>query len=76
MHSSTTQRRQPINKPEIRWTRRPLDNFFGPKTVAVIGATDKVGSVGRAVIENLRAFEGTVYPINPKREEVLGFKCL
>jgi len=73
---TTISRRQPINKPEIRWTRRPLDNFFEPKTVAVIGATDKAGSVGRAVIENLRGFEGTVYPVNPKRDEVLGFKCL
>ncbi len=51
---------------------RPLDFLFGPKVVAVVGATDKIGSVGRAVLENLRSFNGTVYPINPKRPNVLG----
>jgi len=50
----------------------PLDCFFAPKSVAVIGATDKPGSVGRAVMKNLRAFGGAVYPVNPKRPTVLG----
>jgi acetyltransferase len=51
---------------------RPLDFFFNPKTVAVVGATDKIGSVGRAVLENLRGFGGSVFPVNPKRAAVLG----
>src|SRR6266542_4024858 len=52
--------------------RHPLDPLFAPKTVAVIGATEKEGSVGRAVLENLSLFAGKVFPINPKRAMVLG----
>ena len=52
--------------------RHPLESIFAPRTVAVIGATEKEGSVGRAVLENLRAFSGKMFPINPKRTTVLG----
>lgn len=51
---------------------RPLDFLFAPKVVAVIGATDKVGSVGRAVMENLQGYGGGVFAVNPKRATVLG----
>ncbi|TVQ08611.1 MAG: GNAT family N-acetyltransferase [Leptolyngbya sp. DLM2.Bin27] len=59
----------------------PLDPIFAPRSVAVIGATDRPGSVGRTVLWNLisHPFGGTVYPINPKRHNVLGiqaFDCL
>lgn len=55
---------------------RSMDAFFAPRSVAVIGATEKVGSVGRAVLWNLisNPFGGTVFPINPKRPNVLGIK--
>ncbi|MDD1437933.1 hypothetical protein MEN24_16545, partial [Dolichospermum sp. ST_sed10] len=45
----------------------PLDAIFQPKTVAVIGATEKPGSVGRTLLWNLitNPFGGTVFPINP-----------
>ena len=49
-----------------------LDALFTPGSVAVIGATEKEGSVGRAVLENLAAFKGQVFPVNPKRSTVLG----
>jgi acetyltransferase len=54
--------------------RHPLDIFFAPKTVAVIGASEKEGSVGRALLWNLirNPFGGTVFPVNPKRPNVLG----
>ncbi len=57
--------------------RLPLDCFFAPKSVAVIGATDREGSVGRTVLANLRngKFWGKVYAVNPHRAEVLGFPC-
>jgi len=38
----------------------------------VIGATERPGSVGRALWENLRGFRGRVFPVNPKRATVLG----
>src|SRR5579864_5256220 len=57
--------------------RPVLESFFEPKTVAVIGATDREGSVGRTVLVNLRsgAFAGKVYAVNPGRAEVLGDVC-
>ena len=56
---------------------QPLDVFFSPKTVAVIGATETPNSVGRTVLWNLvtSPFGGTVYPVNPKRPSVLGVKA-
>jgi acetyltransferase len=60
----------------LGYVRQPLDTIFRPETVALIGATDKPGSVGRTVMRNLisNPFGGTVYPVNPKRPNVLGIK--
>jgi acetyltransferase len=60
----------------LRYRRQPLDAIFAPATVAVIGATDKNGSVGKTILWNLLSspFGGTVFPINPKRSSVLGIK--
>src|SRR5512145_2600051 len=57
--------------------QQPLDVFFSPENVAVIGATETQGSVGRTVLWNLIStpFGGTVYPVNPKRPSVLGIKA-
>ena len=57
--------------------RKPLDPIFNPKTIAVIGATENPGSVGRTILENLLkgGFPGTIYPVNPKRDTVLGVKA-
>ncbi|PIQ86697.1 MAG: acetyl CoA synthetase subunit alpha [Candidatus Omnitrophica bacterium CG11_big_fil_rev_8_21_14_0_20_45_26] len=54
-----------------------LHAIFTPKTVAVIGATEKEGSVGKAILWNLMShpFGGTLYPINPKRANVLGIRA-
>ncbi|HEV3332642.1 MAG TPA: bifunctional acetate--CoA ligase family protein/GNAT family N-acetyltransferase [Bryobacteraceae bacterium] len=56
---------------------QPLDVFFTPKTVALVGATENPGSVGRTILWNLvtSPFGGTVYPVNPKRPNVLGVKA-
>jgi acetyltransferase len=51
---------------------KPLQPFFAPRRVAVIGATNKSGSVGRAVVENLAAFSGELLLVNRKHPEVLG----
>lgn len=54
--------------------QRQLDSLFAPKNVAVIGATERENSVGRTILWNLMRspFGGTIYPINPKRNNVLG----
>ncbi|MFC6614316.1 acetate--CoA ligase family protein [Halopenitus salinus] len=55
---------------------KDLSGLFDPSRVAVIGATERDGSVGRAVMTNLLAdFEGTVVPVNPSRESVCGEPC-
>jgi acetyltransferase len=55
----------------------PLQTLFAPRSVAVVGATDKAGSVGRTVVRNLvgGAFQGAVFPVNPRRTSVLGVKA-
>ncbi|MEN9654591.1 MAG: hypothetical protein RL235_703 [Chlamydiota bacterium] len=52
-----------------------LDPIFAPKTIAVVGASEKEGSVGRTIMHNLKPFGGTVIPINPKRDSCLGKKA-
>ncbi len=61
----------------LRASRHPLDPLFRPASVAVIGATEKQGSVGRTVLWNLISspFGGTVLPVNPKRSNVLGVRA-
>src|ERR1019366_2995304 len=51
--------------------------MFTPGSVAVIGATDRPGTVGRTVLENLLhgRFQGKVYAVNAKRDEVLGLRA-
>ncbi|HEX7570680.1 MAG TPA: bifunctional acetate--CoA ligase family protein/GNAT family N-acetyltransferase [Verrucomicrobiae bacterium] len=58
-------------------SRRPLDPIFSPQSVAVIGATENVGSVGRTILDNLikGGFAGDIYPVNPKHDTVLGVKA-
>jgi acetyltransferase len=58
----------------LRSETRPLDMLFKPGSVAVIGATEREGSVGRAIVSNLRgaAFQGKIYPVNPQQPSILG----
>src|SRR5262245_4218589 len=60
----------------LHYSRQPLDYFFAPRTVAVIGASEKAGSIGRTVLWNLisNPFGGTVFPVNLKSKSVLGIK--
>ncbi|MCU0463257.1 MAG: bifunctional acetate--CoA ligase family protein/GNAT family N-acetyltransferase [Anaerolineae bacterium] len=57
--------------------QHPLDPILKPRSVAVIGATEKVGSVGRTILYNLisNPFGGTVYPVSPTRKSVLGVRA-
>jgi len=61
----------------LHYGRQPLDSIFAPKSVAVVGATETIGSVGRTIVWNLMSssFGGTIYPVNPKRHSVLGIKA-
>jgi len=62
----------------IQLTDAPsLDKIMRPNNVAVIGATEKEGSVGRTIMKNLitNPFGGTIFPVNPKRPNVLGIQA-
>ena len=54
-----------------------LEAIFRPETVAVVGATERPGSVGRTIMWNLVSspFGGTVFPVNSRRSNVLGIKA-
>jgi acetyltransferase len=57
--------------------RHPLDSIFTPTSVALVGASERPGSVGRTVLWNLisNPFGGTIYPVNPKRTHILGIRA-
>ena len=58
-----------------------LDTFFNPSTVAIIGATKKTDKAGHVIFKNFAnnkkrgIFKGKIYPVNPREETILGFKC-
>jgi acetyltransferase len=58
-------------------TVRNLEFAVRPRSLAVFGASTRKGSVGRIVMENIVAggFEGDVWPVNPKYDEVAGLRC-
>jgi len=50
--------------------------FLSPKSIAIIGASDKEGSVGRAITSNImKGYTGTVFPISPTRQTVFDKKA-
>jgi acetyltransferase len=59
-------------------TIRNLDHALRPGSVALFGATEREGSVGRVIMRNLLegGFEGPVWPVNPKHREVMGRPCV
>ena len=57
--------------------RYPLDRLFKPRSVAVIGASRKKGTLGWQVLHNLISFEfqGKIFPVNPGAEVIHSLKC-
>ena len=54
-----------------------LDNIFKPKSVAIIGASDRPKTVGRALVSNIidDGFQGAIYPVNMKKKNILGLEA-
>ena len=54
-----------------------LNSLISPSNVAVLGASNRVGSVGNAVMTNILSggFNGRVFPVNPSSGTILGMKC-
>ena len=57
--------------------RPTLDAIFRPKNIAVIGASKKVGKIGRELVRNLFGyeFEGTIFPVNVREKFISSTKC-
>jgi acetyltransferase len=55
-------------------TNNQLEAFINPKSVAVIGATERPGSWGSFIMNGLLSapFSGRIYPVNQKAEQVFG----
>ncbi|HCF60997.1 MAG TPA: hypothetical protein DFS52_23750, partial [Myxococcales bacterium] len=56
---------------------KELEAVFAPKSIAVIGASKKPGTIGNQVLQNLidSGYEGKLYPINPTAPEILSRKA-
>ena len=56
---------------------KDVESVMNPKSIAVVGATNRPGSVGQAVFRNIlnAGFEGVLYPVNPKAKSVQSVKA-
>ena len=54
-----------------------IENFFHPKSIAVIGASGTPGKVGHAVLLNLiqHGYKGKIYPVNPTKTSLMDLPC-
>ncbi len=54
-----------------------MEQFFTPRSVALVGASSTKGKIGNSVLDSLAKhdYDGKIYPINPKQDEILGIKC-
>ncbi len=65
-----------MNEGNLRKSLKTLEPFFKPKSIAVVGASPKPGTVGRAITENLlNSFKGELFLVNIKYNEIFGKKC-
>jgi acetyltransferase len=68
--------KQQFDPGESRMTIRNLQHLFNPASLAVIGASQKLHSVGATVLQNVvdGGFRGAIMPVNPKYDQLLGLK--
>ncbi len=67
-----------VMRDEGNMAPRSLDRLLRPGSVAIVGASDKPGSLGASVLRNLerQGFAGTIHLVNPKRQEIGGRPCV
>ncbi len=56
---------------------RDLNNFFYPSSICIAGASSKEKSIGYELLRSIKTYgyKGKVFPINPKADKILGYKC-
>ena len=67
-----TDRYQPYQFPD-------LTHLFAPRSIAVVGASEKPNSIGHHTFSNIvehSTFDGPVFAVNPKQDSVLGYDCV
>lgn len=57
------------------YSRKALLPLFDPKSIAVVGASPRAGSFGNRTVANLAGYDGDVYPVNEKYDQVEGLRC-
>jgi acetyltransferase len=57
--------------------KRSLDRIFFPRSVAIVGVSERMDNPGTLFLRALKemGFDGPLYPINPRHEEILGLRC-
>jgi acetyl coenzyme A synthetase (ADP forming)-like protein len=68
---------EPRYRPSQQEILSAMNRIMQPDSVAVIGASSEEGKIGNSVMRNLinGGYQGAIYPINPKADEILGKKC-
>jgi acetyltransferase len=63
--------------PSSACAQHAVEALLNPRSVAIVGATPRVEALGGRPIVNLRTqgYEGTIYPVNPRYDNILGLKC-
>ncbi|MFW9833977.1 MAG: acetate--CoA ligase family protein [Candidatus Thorarchaeota archaeon] len=59
----------------MSWKSDSLDKLFNPKSIAVVGASDKPDKLGSLTLFALRGYEGDVYPVNPRLRKIGNARC-
>ena len=56
---------------------KQIDSIMNPQSIAVVGATNRPGSVGQAIFHNLISggYQGVLYPVNPKAKSISSIKA-
>ncbi len=56
---------------------KSIHNFFYPSSICIAGASSKEFSIGYEVLKSIKSFNytGNVFPVNPKADSILGYKC-
>ncbi|MBK7104991.1 MAG: acetate--CoA ligase family protein [Ignavibacteriae bacterium] len=54
-----------------------IKNFFYPNSICIAGASSKEKSIGYEILRSIKDnnYTGKIFPVNPKSESILGFKC-